>query len=128
MHSENSTERQAYFERVWAFVRLVPSGYVVTYGQIAQSITAPAAEEVDSSGSSLAQWVGSALASCPKDVPWHRVINAQAKVSSRPGAAQQQALLQAEGVVLLRGRVDLNVYQWCDSQKERHSPTQQRLF
>ena len=32
------------------------------------------------------RWVGSATASCPDDVPWQRVINAQGKISGRPGA------------------------------------------
>ena len=43
----NSSIKQAYFELVWNFVRQVPSGYVVTYGQIAQSLPAPPALALD---------------------------------------------------------------------------------
>jgi methylated-DNA-protein-cysteine methyltransferase-like protein len=67
-----------------------------------------------------ARWVGGAMASCPEDVPWQRVINSQGKVSLRPGGGgiQQRLLLEAEGVDFNdHDRVDLKIYAWsCKSE------------
>ena len=56
------------------------------------------------------------MAHCPVDVPWHRVINAQGKVSRRArgdGDRLQSELLEAEGVVFdAMGRVDFDVFGW----------------
>jgi len=51
------------------------------------------------------------------DIPWHRVINAQGRVSESPvrnGSDNlQRVLLEAEGVQFrLNGTIDLNVYLW----------------
>jgi hypothetical protein len=48
-------------------------------------------------------------------VPWHRVLNAAGRISRRARAAgmlTQKMLLEREGVVLRRGRVDLARYAW----------------
>lgn len=58
------------------------------------------------------RWVDSAMAACPDDVSWQRVINAQGKISDRPGARRQRQLLEAEGIMFVRDRVDPKVYQW----------------
>jgi methylated-DNA-protein-cysteine methyltransferase-like protein len=59
------------------------------------------------------RWVGGAMAACPPDVPWQRVINAQGKISLRRGAEQQRELLEAEGVTFdARERIDLKFYGW----------------
>jgi methylated-DNA-protein-cysteine methyltransferase-like protein len=53
------------------------------------------------------------MASCPQDVPWHRVINAQGKISPRPGAARQRQLLEEEGVEFdERDKVDFERFGW----------------
>lgn len=119
-----STHQQAYFEQVWDFVRRVPAGKVVTYGQIAQSLPEP--QEIDET-TSVARLVGSAMAACPTDVPWHRVINAQGKVSSRADASKQVHLLEAEGLCFTLGRIDLNEHQW-QSSSEPGRPKQHQLF
>lgn len=62
-----------------------------------------------------ARWVGGAMAACPDDVPWQRVINAQGRISKRPGADKQRKLLQAEGVAFIRDRVDMRIYGWDGS-------------
>ena len=103
----NSSMKQAYFELVWNFVRQVPSGYVVTYGQIAQSLPAPPALALDEEAVSVSRLVGSAMAACTADVPWHRVINAQGKVSHRANTDKQIQLLEAEGLSFAQGRIDL---------------------
>ena len=64
-------------------VRQVPSGKVVTYGQIAQMLPPPEEMDFETYQALSPRWVGSAMAACPDDVPWQRVINAQGKISDR---------------------------------------------
>jgi methylated-DNA-protein-cysteine methyltransferase-like protein len=55
------------------------------------------------------------LAKCPHDVPWHRVLNAQGKISPRAGLGPrlQRHLLETEGVRFTEdGRVDLQDHLW----------------
>lgn len=92
--------------RIYEIVRQVPEGTVATYGQIADLVdTGP-------------RQVGSALAHIPAGVtcPWHRIINAQGRISQRSetgeSEARQQDLLEAEGIEFCNGRVDLEVYGW----------------
>jgi methylated-DNA-protein-cysteine methyltransferase-like protein len=59
------------------------------------------------------RWVGGAMAACPEDVPWQRVINARGQISVRRGAEDQRALLEEEGVRFdERQQVDLDQYRW----------------
>lgn len=93
---------------MWEVVALVPSGRVATYGHIAALAGALGA----------ARAVGWALASLPEGspVPWHRVLNAEGRISRRgePGWENvQRALLEAEGVTFTEsGRVDLDRWGW----------------
>jgi len=94
------------FEQVYDLVRLVPSGRVVTYGQVARALGRPR----------IARQVGWAMRACPNDVPWHRVVNGQGRLSTRAEIGTlnpQRMLLEAEGVHFeLDGRIDLTVYGW----------------
>lgn len=117
----------AYYKQVWSFVRQVPTGKVVTYGQIAQSLPEPQTLDIDEQALPAARLVGSAMAASPADVPWHRVINSQGKVSNRPEANKQVQLLEAEGLSFLQGRIDLNEHQWLGS-KQADQPKQHQLF
>jgi methylated-DNA-protein-cysteine methyltransferase-like protein len=91
----------------------VPAGKVSTYGQIGGLIPQPAGVTEMDYKAFRARWVGQAMAECPADVPWQRVINSEGKISPRPGADLQRQLLEAEGVVFdLRGRVDLKIFGW----------------
>lgn len=119
--------RQAYFEQVWQWVRQVPHAHVVTYGQLTRWIPIPEGIDAEQYKASSARWVGAAMAACPDDVPWHRVINAQGKVSQRPEAKKQQQLLQQEGVVFVKDRLDLSTYQWHGSDHQT-APQQGSLF
>jgi methylated-DNA-protein-cysteine methyltransferase-like protein len=61
--------------------------------------------------------VGWALAALGDgDVPWHRVINASGRISSKGDVVRaelQQRLLEAEGVAFdAAGRVDLRRLRW----------------
>ncbi|OGO66542.1 MAG: hypothetical protein A2030_01365 [Chloroflexi bacterium RBG_19FT_COMBO_50_10] len=108
-------KREEFNHKVWALVRQIPPGKVCTYGQIAAILAPPPGMDPKSYLAFGARWVGGAMAACPQDVPWQRVINAQGKVSLRPGGsgAEQRQLLEAEGVFFDdHDRVDLNIYAW----------------
>jgi methylated-DNA-protein-cysteine methyltransferase-like protein len=90
---------------VYALVRRIPPGRVVTYGQVAGLVGSPRA----------ARAVGQAMRRCPAGVPWHRVVNAQGRVSRRrnPGSMlTQKLLLQREGVTFRREAIDLARHRW----------------
>ena len=89
---------QQYQALVWEIVRQVPPGKVATYGQIAGMIPPPGSLNLKDYEAFGARWVGGAMANCPPDVPWQRVINSQGKISLRPGAEKQTELLKSEGV------------------------------
>lgn len=100
-------------EFVWEIARQIPPGTVSTYGQIAAMIPPPGKLNLKDYEAFGARWVGGALANCPADVPWQRVINSQGKISLRPGAIQQKELLQSEGVAFdAKERVDFYQYGW----------------
>jgi methylated-DNA-protein-cysteine methyltransferase related protein len=93
-------------ERVYALVRQVPEGRVVTYGAIARALGEPR----------KAREVGWAMHHCPDDVPAHRVINRFGEVTgdlATSGAEFRRRELEAEGVRFdQRGRCDLGRYGW----------------
>jgi methylated-DNA-protein-cysteine methyltransferase-like protein len=104
---------QAYNAQVWEIVRRVPAGKVATYGQIALMLPPPVGVDFESYRAFGPRWVGGAMAACPDDVPWQRIINSKGEISPRPGAARQRELLEEEGVVFNeKGRVDLKKYGW----------------
>lgn len=101
--------KEIFNQAIWELARQVPPGKVATYGQLAAYV--PVVEA--SHAAYRARWAGQAMAACPADVPWQRVINSQGMISPRPGADKQRALLEAEGVSFgARGRVDLRRYAW----------------
>jgi len=90
---------------VWKVVADIPRGHVLTYGEVARLSGMP----------SYARRVSQAMRWAPHSMklPWHRVINAQGKISFPPdssGYRRQKELLENEGVVILNGRVDLDRY------------------
>jgi methylated-DNA-protein-cysteine methyltransferase related protein len=101
--------------RVWEIVRQIPPGRVATYGQIAAQLPPPPGIDPQDYRAFGARWVGGAMANAPAGVPWQRVLNAQGKISLRPGlgAARQRELLEEEGIVFdERGRIDLKRFAW----------------
>jgi methylated-DNA-protein-cysteine methyltransferase-like protein len=100
---------------VWEIARQIPSGKVATYGQIAALIPCPAGMDEAQYNAFRARWAGQAMAGCPGDVPWQRVINSQGKISPRggEGVPLQRKLLEQEGVRFdARDRVDLKAVAW----------------
>ena len=97
------------YARVYAVVRRIPRGRVATYGQVAALAGRPR----------HARLVGYALHALPDrtTVPWHRVVNAEGRISVRrtaPAAGlTQRLLLEREGVRFdARGRVSLERFGW----------------
>lgn len=118
---------QTYYEQVWQLVRQIPQGKVVTYGQIAQMLPLPGGVDPQAYKAFGPRWVGDAMAACPGDVPWQRVINAQGKISERPGAEKQRQLLEEEAIPFVKDKVDLKTYQWRGPGQE-DDPRQAKLF
>lgn len=101
------------YQRIWEVVAEIPYGKVATYGQIAR--IAGLGEQ--------ARQVGYALHSTPDDmdIPWHRVINAQGRISfpkDSPSYKRQRELLEAEEIEFISGRLDLSVYRWQPGDEE----------
>ncbi|MEZ4466444.1 MAG: MGMT family protein [bacterium] len=93
--------------RVYAVVSLVPPGRVTTYGDVAGLL----------GSRRVARHVGYALAAlADPSVPWHRVINAEGRISFRGDpirSGEQRARLEAEGVAFdARDRVDVKALRW----------------
>ncbi len=97
----------ALHNRVWQILSQIPAGHVVTYGQLARMAGA----------SQQARAVGAILAQLPagSGLPWHRVINSKGRLSFTEGSPRyrtQAERLQAEGVELDEGRIDLARFRW----------------
>lgn len=97
------------YEQIYDLVCQIPAGKVATYGQIAEL----------TGFFGHARQVGYALFRIAPDspIPWHRVINAQGKISRSPqrqGSDElQQTLLEAEGICFDQtGRLELSRYRW----------------
>jgi methylated-DNA-protein-cysteine methyltransferase-like protein len=106
---------EAFNEQVYAMVRVIPRGRVMTYGQIAKLIPPPNSIDPLAYRRIRARWVGYAMANCPEDVPWQRVVNAKGRISRRMGHGPhiQRDLLEQEGVVFSSdGSIDLRAYRW----------------
>ena len=127
MRYSSPPNQQAYYEQVWNLVRQIPSGKVASYGQIAMMIPIPNGIEFESYKAFSPRWVGGAMAACPDDVPWQRVINSQGKISEREGAERQRILLEEEGVIFVKDKVDMKKYGW-KGPGEEDEPKQAALF
>lgn len=100
---------------IWRAVAAVPAGSVATYGGIAARAGLPG----------RARLVGHALKAAPASLrlPWHRIVAAGGRIALPRGSAafrEQRRRLAAEGVALVRGRVqlpratDLDALLWGD--------------
>ena len=96
--------------RVYAVVRRIPRGRVASYGQVAAWAGLGRG----------ARQVGYALHALPdgSDVPWHRVVNAQGRVSPRSTHGpelEQRIRLELEGVRFdAAGRIAMDRFRWTE--------------
>ena len=120
-------DKQLYYEQVWTFVRQIPYGRVATYGQITQMLPQPEGISAEDYQLSAARWVGLAMAACPGDVPWQRVVNSQGKISRRDESGTQKQLLEAEGVLFSKEKLNLDEIQWRGP-GDNDEPQQGQLF
>ena len=112
-----------YRERVYSIVRRIPTGRVMTYGQIAELL----------GEGYTPRTVDFVMNSSPDGTPWHRVINAQGACSTGPIVLphdKQQRMLEQEGVVFNeKGRCDLQQFLFIPkarSQKPRDATLYKR--
>lgn len=109
MPRPTSSGSSSSYDRIYAVVRKIPRGRVATYGQIARLAGLPG----------HARQVGYALHALPNrtKVPWHRVINAQGRISPRSSSGwdeEQLIRLEREGVEFdWRGKTDLERFGWA---------------
>ena len=96
-----------FFESVYAVVKRIPEGKVLTYGDVARAVGAPR----------CARQVGWALHSNPQPgvIPCHRVVFGDGRLADGfafGGKEVQKALLEAEGVQFDNFIVYLKKYRW----------------
>ncbi|QJD85427.1 MGMT family protein [Cohnella herbarum] len=98
---------QPFTKRVVEIIKGIPEGYVMTYGQIAETAGSPrGARQVVRILHSL---------SAKHDLPWHRVVNVKGEIAIQDGESKymQQHYLENEGVEFgLNGLIDLEVYRF----------------
>jgi methylated-DNA-protein-cysteine methyltransferase-like protein len=113
---------KTYREIVYAIVRQIPVGKVMTYGQLAIIL----------GEGYTARTVGYVMHGSDEGVPWQRVINSQGKCSTGRLTMPlnlQQELLEAEGVVFNdRGKCDLAEFRWFPTGFQPEDDEQTRLF
>ena len=94
-------------EKVYGFLKTVPKGKVVTYGQIAEAAGNPRA----------ARAVGNILHSNPngEEIPCYKVVDSKGRLSEHyafGGIEKQKERLEKEGIEVKNYRVDLNKYKF----------------
>ena len=92
---------------IYEAVQKIPKGTVATYGQIAEL----------AGDKKMARAVGNALHKNPdpEKIPCYRVVNAKGELSGAfafGGADEQAKRLEADGIEVINGRVDLRKYGW----------------
>ena len=92
-------------KRIYEAVKKIPKGKVATYGQIAAMAGEP----------KMARAVGNALHKNPDpdNIPCYRIVNSKGKLSGEfafGGAGAQAKLLEADGIKVKEGKVDLDKY------------------
>lgn len=91
--------------KIYEAVQKIPYGCVATYGQVAEM----------AGDRKMARAVGNALHKNPDpdNIPCFRVVNSKGELAGEfafGGVGAQAKLLEAEGVTVVNGRVDLNKY------------------
>ena len=91
--------------RIYEAVKKIPRGKGATYGQVAEM----------AGNKKMARAVGNALHKNPdpEKIPCYRVVNAKGELAGEfafGGEGAQARLLQADGIAVVDGRVDLKIY------------------
>lgn len=94
-------------KRICEAVKKIPYGHVATYAQVAEI----------AGDRKMARAVGNALHKNPdpENIPCFRVVNAKGELAGEfafGGSGAQARLLEAEGIEVIDGKVDLSKYQW----------------
>ena len=92
-------------KRIYEAVKKIPKGKVATYGQVAEL----------AGDKKMARAVGNALHKNPDPdaIPCYRVVNAKGELAGEfafGGEGAQRKLLEADGIAVVNGRVDLKKY------------------
>lgn len=92
-------------KRIYEAVKKIPRGQVATYGQVAEL----------AGDRKMARAVGNALHRNPdpEHIPCYRVVNAKGELAGEfafGGAGKQAAILEADGIEVINGKVDLTKY------------------
>jgi methylated-DNA-protein-cysteine methyltransferase-like protein len=93
------------WEPVFRFVKSIPRGHVISYGELARALRLPGG----------ARTAERAMAATPRGrgIPWHRVVGAGGRLLPRePYASLQRRLLESEGVQFIERRVDWKRHAW----------------
>jgi methylated-DNA-protein-cysteine methyltransferase related protein len=120
--SESKTQHKPVYEAIYGLVKQIPRGQVATYGQIAEVLGLYG----------RGRQVGYALFQVApgSDIPWHRVVNAQGKISRSPmrqgNDDLQRILLEREGIVFdTQEKLNLSRYRWNPSVAALGYPAQE---
>ena len=94
-------------EKVYEFLKIIPKGKVVTYGQIAEYL----------GNKKLARVVGNILHNNPDEnkYPCYKVVDSNGNLSKHfafGGIEKQKEKLEKEGIVVNNYKVDLNKYKY----------------
>jgi methylated-DNA-protein-cysteine methyltransferase-like protein len=100
-------DRETRMRRIWETIQDIPPGSVANYGQIAEIAGIPRG----------ARQVGYALRHTPDglELPWHRVVRSSGRSAFDPNSrlfTMQRDRLADEGVVMLKGKVNMSKYRW----------------
>ena len=92
-------------KRIYEAVKKIPKGHVATYSKVAEMAGNPR----------MARAVGNALHKNPdpEHIPCFRVVNAKGELAGEfafGGAGEQAKLLEADGIEVEDGKVDLKKY------------------
>lgn len=99
-----------YAEKVYKYLRIIPSGKVATYKQVAEHLGNP----------NLARVVGNILHRNPDgDLnPCYKIVNSKGELSGSfafGGKTEQANRLRADGIIVENNKVDLAKYQFHPS-------------
>ena len=101
---------EPFTQKVIAVIQRIPSGKVMTYGQIAAHAGSP------KSARQVARLLHSM--SVKYQLPWHRIINAEGKISilDEEHRNTQEELLRFEGVEIKGSKIDLTQFRFDPGQ------------